>query len=469
MQFDAVVVGGGFAGLTAANHIAMEGYRPIVLEAGIDEKYMCNSRVSTGALHVGFRNPEDPADQLFENIMSETDGTARKDIAQTLAENSQATINWMRDEGCEFMQHPRRASGMPMMVPGREMKAGLDWENSGPNKFLLALADKLEERGGQLRRGARVSGLVHNDGQVCGVYTEAGEKIEAIAVVIADGGFQADPDLVGRHITLSPEKLRQRNTQTGRGDGLKMAVAIGAETIGLDKFYGHVLSRDAMMNEKLWPYPQLDVVCAKSIVVTPDGRRFADEGQGGVYFTNAIAALDDPLSATAVFDHTVWEDAKVADIVPPNPSLEQNGGTVFEAASLAELAGLAGLDPVGLLDTVTEYNDSIRAGGVGGLSPTRNTEKFPAHLIENAPYYAIPLCAGITVTSGGLAVDGSAQVLSKSGEVISGLYAAGSVVGGLEGGPRVGYVGGLIKAFGIGRIAGRAIAAKLANKCIKMP
>ena len=127
MQFDAVVVGGGFAGLTAANHIAMEGYRPIVLEAGIDEKYMCNSRVSTGALHVGFRNPEDPADQLFENIMSETDGTARKDIAQTLAENSQATINWMREEGCEFMQHPRRASGMPMMVPGREMKAGLDW------------------------------------------------------------------------------------------------------------------------------------------------------------------------------------------------------------------------------------------------------------------------------------------------------------------------------------------------------
>ena len=174
MQFDAVVVGGGFAGLTAANHNAMEGYRPIGAEAGIDEKY--RSFALTGALHVGFRNPEDPADQLFENIMSETDGTARKDIAQTLAENSQATINWMREEGCEFMQHPRRASGMPMMVPGREMKAGLDWENSGPNKFLLALADKLEERGGQLRRGARVSGLIHNDGQVCGVYTEAGRK-----------------------------------------------------------------------------------------------------------------------------------------------------------------------------------------------------------------------------------------------------------------------------------------------------
>ena len=58
-----------------------------------------------------------------------------------------------------------------------------------------------------------------------------------------------------------------------------MAIAVGAETVGLDKFYGHVLSRDALTNEHLWPYPQLDVICAKGIVVTTDGRRFADEGQ----------------------------------------------------------------------------------------------------------------------------------------------------------------------------------------------
>ena len=67
------------------------------------------------------------------------------------------------------------------------------------------------------------------------------------------------------------------------------------------------------------PYPQLDVICAKGIVVTTDGRRFADEGQGGIYVTNAIAALDDPLSATVVFDRTVWEDAREADIPPPTP------------------------------------------------------------------------------------------------------------------------------------------------------
>jgi len=463
MTYDVAIVGGGFGGLTAANHVALAGLKPVVLEAGSGETYMCNSRVATGALHVAFRSPEDPADELFEAIMAATDGTAREDIARALTDNAQATIDWMRDEGCEFMQHPRRSWGMPMMMPGREMKAGLDWEGSGPNLFLKSLAEKLAQRGGELRCGVRAAGLEMKGGQVTGVELDDGETIEARAVVIADGGFQADRELIGRHITGSPDRVRQRNTETGRGDGLRMAVAAGAQTAGLDKFYGHVLSRDAMENEELWPYPQLDVICAKGIVVTSDGRRFADEGQGGIYVTNAIAALDDPLDATAVFDRSVWEDAKEADIVPPNPSLTENGGTVLQADSLAELACLAGLDAAGVSATVQDYNDLIRAGSAPALSPTRTTHTFVAHTIDKPPFYAVPLCAGITVTSGGLCVDGRARVLDTDEKPIVGLYAAGSAGGGLEGGPRTGYVGGLIKAFAIGRIAGREIASGLAN------
>lgn len=463
MTYDAVIVGGGFAGLTAANHIALAGLKPTVLEAGTQDLYMCNSRVATGAFHVAFRSPEDPADELFDTIMAETDGAAREAIARALTENAQATIDWMRDEGCEFMQHPRRSWGMPMMMPGREMRAGLDWENSGPNLFLKSLTQKLEKRGGNLRRGVRVSGLLTDDGRVVGVEIEGGETIDASAVIIADGGFQADRELIGHHITGSPDSLRQRNTETGRGDGIRMAIAVGAETVGLDKFYGHVLSRDALTNEHLWPYPQLDVICAKGIVVTTDGRRFADEGQGGIYVTNAIAALDDPLSATVVFDRTVWEDAREADIVPPNPSLVDNGGTVLDADTLDELATAAGIDAGGLKRTVNEYNELIRAGSAPELSPPRTTQTFQAHTIDKAPFYAIPLCAGITVTSGGIAVDGQARVLAENGNVIEGLYAAGSAVGGLEGGPRGGYVGGLIKAFGIGRLAGRSVAGKLSG------
>ena len=360
------------------------------------------------------------------------------------------------------MQHPRRSWGLPMMAPGRAMRAGLDWEGSGPNLFLQSLEAKLAARGGELRRGARVVRLALDGDRVTGVELANGETVAARAVVIADGGFQADRDLIGAHITPAPDRVRQRNTETGRGDGLRMAMDAGAAVAGMDKFYGHVLSRDAMTNENLWPYPQLDVICAKGIVVTADGRRFADEGRGGIYMTNAIAGLDDPLSATAVFDRTVWEDARETDIVPPNPSLPDNGGTVLSADSVEALAAKAGIDATGLSGTVGDFNELVRAGSAPALSPARTTDTYPAHTIDKPPFYAIPLCAGITVTSGGLSVDAGARVLDAGGQPIPGLYAAGSVVGGLEGGPRAAYVGGLIKAFGIGRIAGRAIAADLA-------
>lgn len=460
MKFDVAIIGGGFAGLTAANHAALAGLKPVVLEAGSDDLYMCNSRVSTGALHVAFRSPEDATSDLLDAIQNQTSGTAREDLSRAVADNAQATIDWMREEGCEFMQHPRRSYGLPMMAPGRAMRAGLDWENSGPNLFLQALGEKLAARGGALRRGARVTAILTENGAVTGVELGDGERIAAKAVVVADGGFQADADLIGEHITAAPEKIRQRNTQTGQGDGMRMAMAIGAAGVGLDKFYGHVLSRDAMDNEKLWPYPQVDVICAKGVVVTPDGRRFADEGLGGIYMANAIAGLADPLSAVAVFDASVWEDAKESDIVPPNPALMENGGTVLQADSLEELAQKTGIDATGLSATAEEFNGLVRAGSAPALSPERTTMTYPAHTLEKAPFYAIPLCAGITVTSGGLSVDGQARVLDGAGNAIPGLYAAGSVVGGIEGGPRAGYVGGLIKAFGIGRIAGQTIAAE---------
>jgi predicted oxidoreductase len=62
------------------------------------------------------------------------------------------------------------------------------------------------------------------------------------------------------------------------------------------------------------------------------------------------------------------------------------------------------------------------------------------------------LCAGITNTMGGIAIDAGGRVLRNDGSAIDGLYAAGGTTGGLEGGgDRVGYVGGLIKAcvFGL--------------------
>jgi fumarate reductase flavoprotein subunit len=72
---------------------------------------------------------------------------------------------------------------------------------------------------------------------------------------------------------------------------------------------------------------------------------------------------------------------------------------------------------------------------------------------------AIPICAGITYTMGGIAINGHGQVQQQDKTAIPGLFAAGATTGGLEGGGRLGYVGGLVKAGVFGLRAAERIAA----------
>ena len=87
----------------------------------------------------------------------------------------------------------------------------------------------------------------------------------------------------------------------------------------------------------------------------------------------------------------------------------------------------------------------------------------PAITITTPPFYAAPAIAGVTYTMGGIAIDGDARVLHRDGGSIEGLFAAGSATGGHEGGPRVGYTGGLSKALTFGWCAARAIAREAPN------
>jgi fumarate reductase flavoprotein subunit len=458
MSYDLIIIGGGFAGLTVANRAAALGLTPLVLEASADALYPCNSRYSTGSLHVGFIPPSTPPDDLYAAIIRNTDGAARPDLARAVADRAADTLAWLREEGAAFEDHPRRDDHMPMLSPLREMRAGLDWEGSGANNLLQRMEDALAKRSGTFRRGARVTKIVTDNGAAVGVEIGA-ETILAPAIVIADGGFPANPEMIHTYIGSNGDTLQQRNAGTARGEGLRMAQAAGAAVTGMECFYGHVLSRNAMTNAMLWPYPQVDVICASGVVVDSAGKRFADEGLGGIYMANAIARSGNALDMTAVFDTRVWEEAKTKDNVPPNPSLPDAGGTVIEAPTIEALAGAAGIDGAGLTGTVAAFNAWLSAGGNAPHNPPRTLSTYPAQPIAEPPFYAIPLCAGITVTSGGIAVNGSGQVVDANDAPIPGLYAAGSAVGGLEGGPRAAYLGGLIKSFCIGMIAAETIAA----------
>ena len=103
------------------------------------------------------------------------------------------------------------------------------------------------------------------------------------------------------------------------------------------------------------------------------------------------------------------------------------------------------------------------AGELARLTPPRSTPKAPALAIAKPPFYALPIVPGITYTMGGIRIDGHARVLDRQGRPMHGLYAAGAATGGLEGGPRIGYVGGLVKSGVTGLRAAEHIASRLSG------
>lgn len=471
--YDVAVIGGGIAGLTAASRAAQEGLRVAVLERGSGEQYACNSRYSGGILHIAFHDIREPADALLKVIETVTRGHAKPALAQAFAANAGRAADWLRAEGTRFIKVGASAYQQWVFAPPRAIAAGLDWKGRGPDVTLRLLEANLKKRGGVLLRGTAATVLAVDGGRVTGIDAErdgAALRIEARAVVIADGGFQSNLELLRENIAPQPSGVMQRGAATGVGDGLRMARAIGAATSELTSFYGHLLSRDAFSNDKVWPYPQCDELGTAGIVINTGGRRFVDEGRGGVFVANAIARLDDPLSAFALFDEQVWQGPGKNARIPANPLLVKAGATVHSALTPAALAVLIGVPAAALEQTLREYNAAHAAGTLAGLAPSRSSAliagnaPIPTLAINKPPYYAVPLCAGITYTLGGLAIDAHARVLHKSGEPIPGLYAAGSTTGGLEGGPGAHYLGGLIKAAVFGLLAAEHIFTQLSGK-----
>lgn len=473
-MFDVAVVGAGLAGLTAANRAAQLGLEVIVLEQGTSDDYLCNSRIATGVVNFAHSNPELPADVLVDAIMADTEDHADPALARAMANVAGRGLAWLRDEGAELIRRGIQGKQSFMMAPAKTFQAGLVWKGDGPDVLLRRLQDNLRRRGGQLLLGARAASLIVRDGRCCGVEikaTDGARRIEARNVVLADGGFQGNIEMLRRFITAHPEALVQRNAGTGRGDAIRMAEAAGAKLVDMDCFYGHLLSHSAMQNSGLWPYPTLDSLTAASILIDRNGERLFDEGIGGITLSNRIAKLDDPLSTIIIFDHAIWESAGRDESVPPNPCLQEANGALVTATDIGSLAQTIGVPPGRLSQTVAEYNAALHSGTAQALNPPRTAGRrfgvprsdpgrVPPRPVEQPPFYAAPLSVGISCTIGGVAIDASARALDASNAPIPGLYAVGSTSGGLEGGPIAGYIGGLAKAYCLGLIAAEAMAAE---------
>src|SRR6267142_86331 len=431
MRYDLVTIGGGFSGLVSAARAAELGLKVAVLEARTEDRYLCSSRYSTGVCNVMGLAILAAPDVLYQAIIDGSGGTAKPALARAVADNGKRTIDWLAQQGARFITRALQKDqpGQKVLAPPRRLMAGLDWEGRGGDVVMRQLEQNLVKRGGTLMRGTQVTELVVENGACVGVIARqngASVRIDARAVVIADGGFAANPHMVAQYITPRADRVLARVGPGANGDGIRLAEAAGAAIGGFGAFYGHVHHRAAMQNPKLWPYPHLDAVAEVALLVGPDGRRFTDEGLGGVCQANAIARLADPLSAHLIMDNAMWQaEPKLTTTVAANSAMVTAGGALISAPDLDALAAKVGVPASALADTVRAHNEAVAANGFARLAIPRSIKKHKPTMFARPPYHAVPLCAGITGTMGGVVIDPQARAQKREGGVFDGLYAVG--------------------------------------------
>ena len=462
-QHDLIIVGGGIAGLTAAVRAIELGIQPLVLEKESQDVYPCNSRQSGGVIHIGFLDPYRQDRSLMDNIETRTGGDHDPVLADALIKNGWRFLDWLKAQNTDFISFNEQEGYRWCIAPPRALRAGVDWEGRGPDLLLRRLVSKLSNYGDIFHQGVKATSLIMENGTCIGIRAIAGTReiiFKAKNVLLADGGFQFNRKLFEEFIGGKFDHTFQRGAGTGTGDGIKMAHAAGAKLSGMDKFYGHLLSADAVNSDKLWPYPELDAVATAGIVIDSFGTRVADEGKNGVYLTNALAKSNSEPPFFIICDASIWESAGRSARIPANPLLEEAGGTVFKSDTLEELAEAIGVPVEDFLNCVTKYNEAIDANKTSELLIPRSQKMLP-YKINTAPFIAIPTIPGITYTMGGIVTDEKAQVLNENNMVIPGLLAAGATTGGLEGGGQAAYIGGLMKSGVFGMIAAEEVATKI--------
>jgi len=459
-EMDLIVIGGGLAGMSTAIRAAELGLTVRVLEKGEGDHYLCNSRYTGGLFHIGMDDMRSSPDELVARLERVTNGETRHDLARTLADNAMRAIRWLGAQGVGLIRVGPDGLRQNSLTPPGVRNTGLNWRWRAGDVMLRTLNARLRALGGTFDQGVVASALELEHGRICGVRVERRGKTEVLrapVVAICDGGYQANPDLLRKYITPAPDRVLMRNAETGCGNGLAMAEAAGAKLHGMGSFYGHIQYREAMTDGRFWPYPVMDSLCVAGLLVNGEGKRFCDESLGGVHIANAMARLEDPLACHVIIDEAIWQGPGRDWLLPANPYLEKAGGRLVSASTFDELAGTIGLDPVKLKSEVAAWNGAVQ--GRHAFAPERVNPAYKPHAVSKAPYHAIPLCAGITYTMGGILTNAAGQVLNQNEQPVPGLLAAGACTGGLEGFSRNGYSGGLSKSATFGMIAGETAAA----------
>ena len=451
--YDVLVVGAGLAGFTAAVRAAEQGAKVLLIDKSNGDLGDGNVLMASGSLRAGGKSPRTDADELYEFVMAENIGYPP--LVKAWSESCGRAVDWLISAGVKISEStPGRVwldqSGDVSLAPVYKKDVG--------TRALTSLKDRFEKLGGSYMNGIQAKSLIVEDGRVVGIAGLRGAKaleLRARATVLSTGGFSANKEMLRQHVGLHADECKLRGSRQCTGDGLRMALEIGAKAINLKYFYGHLISRKALVDDRFWPYPRLDSFVDEGMLVDGRGVRFVDEGRGDVAVANELARSDDVTGAVLIFDRESWEASKddafsnSVKTPAPNPWLMDNDGELFTDGTMEGLAKKIGVDGARLGGTWLDYNSAVESGRTQALIPPRTGKPKPLR----APFYGLRVVPGITFTMGGILINGRGEALNHNEKPIPGLYAAGDAIGGLMGGHRGGYTGGLMQAVVTGLLA----------------
>ncbi len=485
---DVVVVGGGNAALCAALAAREQGARVVVLEKAPEPQRGGNSFFTAGGFRFAHRGLEDlrkdvlpdlaPAEaasvelpsyteeNFFDDLMRLTENLSDSDLADVLVSRSRPTVVWMRSQGVRWILMLSRQS---YKVGGiHRFWGGLSVEAVGGGPGLVqALYDRASALRIDVRYETKATRLLVDDrGAIRGLVCRGPEgfaEISAPSVVLASGGFEANPEWRTRYLGKDWELARVRGTRHNTGDGIRMALEIGAQP------YGHWSGCHAVawdLNAPPFGDRKVGDLFQKhsyplGIVVNLRGERFLDEGADYRSYTYAKYGqeiLKQPQRAAfQIFDQ------KVVPILREEYRIREV--TKAEAGTIEELAKKLEIDPEGLVRTVREFNAAVQPGEfnpaildgkcTNGIAPPKSNWALP---LDTSPYVGYGVTCGITFTFGGIKINTRAEVLDTEDRPIPGLCAAGELVGlfyhNYPGGS------GLMAGAVFGRLAGESAAIR---------
>ena len=485
---DVVVIGAGGAGMTAAMTAADAGQKVVILEsqamvggnsaratggmnaaktvyqdenefdqaAGVEktlataaEKYADNETITALAKTVSEQwaayqaNPTgyfDSVELMELDTMVGGKGINDPELVKTLCEGTADAIDWLDENGItlhnvsSFGGASVKRIHRPVNEEGKVVSVGA--------YMIPLLQENCEKRGIDIVLNTTVDTILTDaNGAAVGVSgtdKDGNTVVNAKSVILATGGFGANLDMVTQY---KPELagFMTTNAAGAQGQGIEMATAIGAGTVDMDQIQIHPTveaNTAALITEGLRG--------DGAILVNANGERFIDE----VGTRDVVSAAE--IAQPGSYSWLIVDQA-MADASSVIQGYIKKGYTKT-GATYEELAKELDVDPAAFANTMETWNGYVEAKN----DPDFGRTSF-ANPLNNGPYYAIKVTAGVHHTMGGVTINSATEVLKEDGTVIPGLFAAGEVTGGVHGANRLG--GTAVADFVVfGRIAGESAA-----------